>query len=206
MRLAWSGLEKTFWPVISDSAFGCLLDRGRRQVEPNIGPKLSPKWAQVAPNMALTWAQIALELAQAGPSRPKSTQVGPKVAQTGPKVAQTGPKLVPSWPQVGPPGSRWGRFWPFELLLAPLGPSLGCSWAALGPLLAALGPLWDRCWPTSDLSRAALGASWGSLEASGTLLDSPMRILSKSYSRRRQEHDFQDLGGSKLALSWPKLT
>ena len=102
MRLAWSGLEKTFWPVISDSAFGCLLDRGRRQVEPNIGPKLSPKWAQVAPKMALTWAQIALELAQAGPSRPKSTQVGPKVAQTGPKVAQTGPKMAPSRPQVDP--------------------------------------------------------------------------------------------------------
>ena len=108
VRLAWSGLEKTFWPVISDSAFGCLLDRGRRQVEPNIGPKLSPKWAQVAPNMALTWAQIALELAQAGPSRPKSTQVGPKVAQTGPKLTQTGPKLAPSWPKLAHLGSKFG--------------------------------------------------------------------------------------------------
>ena len=112
MRLAWSGLERTFWPVISDSAFGCLLDRGRRQVEPNIGPKLSPKWPQVAPKMALTWAQIALELAQAGPSRPKWTRVGPKVAQTGPKLAKTGPKLVPSWPQVGPSWPKLASNWP----------------------------------------------------------------------------------------------
>ena len=101
MRLAWSGLEKTFWPVISDSAFGCLLDRGRRQVEPNIGPKLSPKWAQVAPKMALTWAQIGTELAPAGPSRPKSTQVGPKVAQTGPKMAPSRPQVGPNLAQVG---------------------------------------------------------------------------------------------------------
>ena len=124
-----------------------------------------------------------------------------RAAQNISKLAEVGPKSA----EVGPSGSLWGRLWPLGPLLAPLGLSLGRSWAALGPLLATLGPLLDRSWAAPDLSGLALGTSWTSFGPSWPALGSQELFFTKTSIGPVFCGSDLASGAPKLARSWAKL-